>query len=232
MSSVKCDMRHPGSDRLGGYGPEPPVFSGEMRVDGLMAVAKNQVPTMSYFIEKLYTNRLMLRRIQRSDLSLLVQWSRSKDSCGNFLSPECFELHQLQLKLDSGVLWNSDEKFFIIERRDETPLGTIHYWQSPGKSDTATVSVKIADSTQRNKGYGTEAQKFLLMYLFETIGVQHVEMYTDIDNLAQQSCLRKLGFRLVESLAYDDGNVKRTGNLYRLDASHYSKEPIYRFHYE
>ncbi len=187
---------------------------------------------MSYSIEKLYTNRLMLRRVRISDLSLLVEWSQSTDSCGNFLSPECFELQQLQQKLDSGVLWNAVEKFFIIERRDETPLGTIHYWQPPGKYDTATVSVKIADSSQRNKGYGTEAQKFLLMYLFDRIGVQNVEMYTDIDNIAQQSCLKKLGFRLVESLTYDDRYIKRTGNLYRLDASHYSKELIYRFHYE
>lgn len=174
----------------------------------------------------------MLRRIRQSDLPLLVQWSRSQDSCGNYLSLECFELHQLQQKLDAGVLWNNVEKFFIIERRDEMPLGTIHYWQPPGKYDTAAISVKIADSHQRNKGYGTEAQKFLLMYLFDKIGVKRVEMYTDIDNMAQQSCLRKLGFRLVESLTYDDGNVKRTGNLYRLEASHYSQELIYRFHYE
>ncbi len=187
---------------------------------------------MSYLIDKLYTNRLMLRRVRNSDLPLLVQWSQSKESCGKFLSPEGFELHQLQQKLDSGVLWNSVEKFFIIERRDETPLGTIHYWQPSGKCDTVTISIKIADSSQRNKGYGTEAQKFLLMYLFDKVRVRYVEMYTDIDNVAQQSCLRKLGFRLVESLAYDDGNVKRTGNLYRLDATHYCEELIYRFHYE
>jgi RimJ/RimL family protein N-acetyltransferase len=232
MLSVKCDNRYPGPDHLDAQSRDFHRFPVGGRVDGLKAGSHNQVTIMSYFIEKLYTNRLMLRRIQRADLSLLVQWSRSQESCGNFLSPECFELHQLQQKLDSGVLWNPVEKFFIIERRDSTPLGTIHYWQPPGKKDTVQVSVKIADSSERNKGYGTEAQKFLLMYLFDKIGVKYVEMYTDIDNLAQQSCLRKLGFLLVESLTYDDGNIKRTGNLYRLDVSHYSEEPIYRFHYE
>jgi RimJ/RimL family protein N-acetyltransferase len=187
---------------------------------------------MSYVIEKLYTNRLLLRRIRTSDLSLLVQWSQTRDSCGDFLSPEFFELHQLQQRLDSGVFWNNEEKYFIIERRDTIPLGTIHYWQPSGKTDTVTMSVKIADAKERNKGYGTEAQKFVLIYLFDKVGVQRVEMYTDIDNIAQQRCLKKLGFRLVESLTYDDRQVKRTGNLYRLDASHYSEELIYRFHYE
>lgn len=187
---------------------------------------------MSHFIETLFTNRLMLRKIQYSDLSLLVQWSNSKDSCGDYLSPESFELYQLQQRLDAGVLWNDDEKIFIIERRDATPLGTIHYWQPSGRTDTVMVSVKIANSGERNKGYGTEAQKFLLIYLFERVGIQNVEMYTDVDNKAQQRCLRKLGFRLMESLTYDDLQVKRTGNLYRLDASRYSEELIYRFHYE
>jgi RimJ/RimL family protein N-acetyltransferase len=187
---------------------------------------------MSYSIEKLYTNRLMLRRVEHADLPLLVQWSRSQDSCGDYLSPENFDLRQLQQKLESGVLWNEGEKFFIIERRDASPLGTIHYWQPPGRYDTAAVSVKIADASQRNKGYGTEAQKFLLMYLFDKVGVKLVEMYTDIDNVAQQNCLKKLGFNLIESLNYDDRQIKRTGNLYRLDASRYSQELIYHFHYE
>jgi|GEM_PF-604109 len=229
---MKCDNRYLDSEHMDVQRRDYHRYPVGVCVDGLMAGFKNQVTTMSTFIEKLYTNRLMLRRIQQADLALLVQWSTSQESCGNFLSPECFELHQLQQKLDSGVMWNPVEKFFIIERRDNTPLGTIHYWQPPGKKDTVQVAVKIADSSERNKGYGTEAQKFLLMYLFDKIGVQYVEMYTDIDNVAQQSCLRKLGFRLVESLTYDDGNIKRTGNLYRLDLSRYSEEPIYRFHYE
>jgi RimJ/RimL family protein N-acetyltransferase len=187
---------------------------------------------MCYSIDKLYTNRLLLRRICKSDLVLLVQWSRSKDSYGDYLSPEFFELHQLQQKLESGVFWNNDEKVFLIEKRDAIPLGTIHYWQPSGKTNTATISVKIAHSGERNKGYGTEAQKFLLIYLFEKVGVQRVEMYTDIDNFAQQRCLKKLGFHLVESLTYDDLHIKRIGNLYRLDISNYSEELIYRFHYE
>jgi RimJ/RimL family protein N-acetyltransferase len=118
---------------------------------------------MSQFIEKLYTNRLLLRKVRQSDLDLLTKWSQSKDCCGDFLSPEYFELHQLQQKLDSGVFWNQDEKVFLIERRDAIPLGTIHYWRPSGKVDTTTVSVKIADARERNKGYGTEAQKFLIM---------------------------------------------------------------------
>lgn len=94
------------------------------------------------------------------------------------------------------------------------------------------MALKVADITERNKGYGTEAQKFLMIYLFDRIGIKKVEMYTDINNLPQQRCLKKLGFDLVESLNYDDQKLLRTGNLYRLGQDKYHSEPIYRYHYE
>ncbi len=182
--------------------------------------------------EKLYSNRLLLRRVRKEDLCLLVEWSQSRVSCGEFLSPEYYDRYQVQQKLDGGVYWNRNEKLFFIEKRDGLPLGTIHYWQAAGKIDSVVVAVKIADPQERRKGYGTEAQKSLIIYLFERMKAQSVEMYIDVDNVAQQRCLGRLGFQFIESLTYDDKDVKRLGNLYQLDAFRYHQEPIYRYHYE
>lgn len=188
---------------------------------------------MTFSIEKLFTRRLILRRVEKDDVDLLVDWSQSAASCGEYLSPEHYNRDQLQQQLDSGVFWNDAEKLFIIEKKeDNRPIGTIHFWQPTGKPDTRVVALKVADITERNKGYGTEAQKFLMIYLFDRIGIKKVEMYTDINNLPQQRCLKKLGFDLVESLNYDDQKLLRTGNLYRLGQDKYHSEPIYRYHYE
>jgi RimJ/RimL family protein N-acetyltransferase len=184
------------------------------------------------FNEKVYTNRLLLRRITPEDLETLWRWSRSADAYGDFLSPEHLNREELTQRCLSGMLWSDREKLFIIEKRDDTALGTIHYWLSSGKPDTVTVAVKIAEPGERNKGYGTEAQKFLLIYLFDKMKILHVEMYTDLDNLAQQRCLKKLGFSLIETLTYDDSGIRRTGNLYRISRTEYLEEPIYRYHYE
>lgn len=187
---------------------------------------------MSIFNDKLFSNRLLLRKVVQEDLPLLVHWSHLDDSYGKYLTPEYFDLLQMQQKLEAGVYWNEGEKLFLIELRDGTSIGTIHYWCPVGKMGTVTISVKIVNPELRNMGYGTEAQKVLLMYLFDKMGVQQVEMYTDVDNIAQQRCLKKLGFQLVESLTYDDQNIKRTGSLYCLDSETYSKQPIYLYHYE
>lgn len=45
----------------------------------------------------------------------------------------------------------------------------------------------------RGKGYGTEAQKALVAYLFQTTTVYRVEASTDVENLAEVRSLEKAG---------------------------------------
>jgi len=186
---------------------------------------------MSLFGDKLFTPRLCLRRMYETDLPQLVDWSRSAEAYGRYLSPENLQMDQVRQQLQSGVFWNGQEKAFLILRREEEKLlGTIHYWQPVGREKTAAVALKIALPTERGKGYGTEAQKYLISYLFDRCGMEQVEMYTDIDNTVQQRCLGKLGFELVDSLSYTDQQVRRVGHLYRLTGTGYAAQPIYQYH--
>ena len=45
----------------------------------------------------------------------------------------------------------------------------------------------------RGKGYGTEAQRQLIAYLFDNTTVNRVEASTDVENLAEQRSLEKAG---------------------------------------
>jgi RimJ/RimL family protein N-acetyltransferase len=47
--------------------------------------------------------------------------------------------------------------------------------------------------TARGKGYGTEAQRQLVAYLFDYTTVNRVEASTDVENLAEQRSLEKAG---------------------------------------
>jgi len=184
------------------------------------------------FGETLYTRRLLLRRVQADDLPRLVSWSRSPEACGDFLSLENYNEEQMRQQLAAGVYWSERERLYLIALRDTTPIGVIHYWRSPGQEGEVVMALKIAVTGQRNKGYGTEAQKYLIMYLFERHGVNSVAMYTDVNNQAEQRCLQKLGFELVESLTYEDQHVRRTGHLYRLGKDTFARQPIYQYHFE
>jgi RimJ/RimL family protein N-acetyltransferase len=183
--------------------------------------------------DRLYTPRLHLRRIQAVDLPLVCRWSRDAVACGVYLTPEEYSQAQLAEQLRNGALWRNQERLFLIDRRaDRHPLGTIHYWKRQDLRDTAVMAVKIALPDQRSQGYGTEAQKYLLIHLFKQVGVGAVEMYTDVDNHPQQRCLNKLGFQVERSLTYVDLSIERTGHLFRLTADGFARHPVFHYHYD
>jgi RimJ/RimL family protein N-acetyltransferase len=187
---------------------------------------------MTMFGDKIFTPRLTLRKITTDDLPLLVSWSNSDSAHGQFLTPDKLSMESGQEKIASGVFWNDKNKTFFIQRRDTTPMGTITYWLRSEKCECAVIKVKITAPELRGQGYGTEVQKYLIIHLFDRLRLDEVEMYTDINNKAQQRCLGKLGFELIESLAYDDHQVRRLGHLYRLPKQRYETFPLYRYHYE
>jgi RimJ/RimL family protein N-acetyltransferase len=176
---------------------------------------------------------LHLRRIQEADLPLICHWSHDAAACGGYLTPEQYTLAQLQGQLQSGALWRDRERLLFVEKRtDGQPLGTLHYWMRRDRRDIAVMAVKIADPAQRRQGYGTEAQKYLIIHLFKQVGIRLVEMYTDVDNLPQQRCLGKLGFSMECSLNYADRSVERTGHRFQLSADAFARHPVYHYHYD
>ena len=188
---------------------------------------------MSLYGDRLFTRRLILRKIQESDIPLIVAWSQSEKACGPYLTPSKHDVDQMRQQIHSGVFWSDMEKMFLVElKEDGHPVGTAHYWRSSGRQNTIAMALKVAIPEERGKGYGTEIQKFLIMYIFDQLPVEAVEMHTDVNNIIQQRCLQKLGFELIESLVYDDQQKKRTGHLFRLTAERYHLHPIYQFHYE
>ena len=188
---------------------------------------------MSLYNDKLFTRRLTLSKIEPNDIATIIAWSKSSEACGSYLTPENYNQEQMQKQLASGAYWNDDERMFLVTTKDNgKPIGTAHYWRPSKGKKSVTIALKVAVPEERGKGYGTEIQKFLIMYVFDRLSLEYIEMYTDINNIPQQRCLKKLGFDLSESLTYDDLKVKRTGHLYRLTDKQYKNHPIYQFHYE
>lgn len=174
-----------------------------------------------------------MRRIGEADLPLILAWSNSGKACGPYLTPQRLTAAALREQFDGNALWRTNDRTFLIETRQTgLPIGTIHYWLRRNQRAAAVVSVKVAEPDQRGQGFGTEAQKFLIMHLFDQVGVQTVSMYTDINNAAQQRCLKKLGFSIVDAVSYDDCQVVRTGFLFQLAENDYRRAAIYHFHYE
>ena len=66
----------------------------------------------------------------------------------------------------------------------------VHY--GPVTAPTLNFGISLIPDG-RGKGYGTEAQRQLIAYLFESTTVNRVEASTDVENLSEQRSLQKAG---------------------------------------
>jgi RimJ/RimL family protein N-acetyltransferase len=88
-------------------------------------------------------------------------------------------------------------EFFVERRADGKIVGTISYHRTsygPGvKSAAWMIGIDLVPEG-RGQGLGTEAQRLLADWLFETTDANRVEASTDVDNVAEARSLEKAGF--------------------------------------
>lgn len=100
--------------------------------------------------------------------------------------------------LARGPLRNDHNGLLLIERiADGAVIGTIgwhrvRYGPNP-ESDAWMFGIDVA-AEARGQGYGTEAQRLIARYLFDTTPAHRVEASTDVDNIAEQRALEKAGY--------------------------------------
>lgn len=74
---------------------------------------------------------------------------------------------------------------------------------------SARFSIGVFDSSQWNKGIGTEATSLVVAYAFEALKMHRIELYVLEFNKRALSCYKKCGFR-IEGKARDSVLVGQT----------------------
>ncbi len=185
---------------------------------------------MSYLPEKLFTTHLILRKNNKLDIPFLHYCTSVAEANGSYLTVENVSFDTIRARDENDYYWNDNSKTCIIEtKQTNKSIGVIHYWKDPTTPSCALVTLKIALDEYRNRGYGTEAQVVFVKSLFDYCHFDQVAMFTDIENIAQQKCLSKLGFNFVDSASYNDFNIERTGKYYRVSFKEYQHLEIYKY---
>jgi len=92
---------------------------------------------------------------------------------------------------------------FVIEKKDETKIGFIaHYLVLPNR--LMEIGYDIIPS-ERGKGYGTEATRIIVDYLFLTKDVVRIQAVTNVGNKPSQRVLEKAGFT-------KEGTLRKVGH--------------------
>lgn len=141
--------------------------------------------------------RVRLRDVTLEDADMLDSWNNEMEVGGfNDFGPRDPTPRE---PLAAGPLRNERNGTLIIETiEDGTPIGTVGwrrvvvYGPSP-TSDAFQIGIELIPA-ERGKGYGTEAQRLLADWLFESTEINRVEASTDADNIAEQRSLEKAGY--------------------------------------
>ena len=134
-----------------------------------------------------------LRIMEKDDLPLFAEWINKPEVSGEY-NP----LHQMSKTEAEKMLDNpSDIKPFIVERKDGSKIGFIVHFHVLHLG-TGTKQLEIGYSlvpSERGKGYGTEALKIMVDYLFLSKDAMRIQVQTDLRNVASQKIIEKVGFK-------------------------------------
>jgi RimJ/RimL family protein N-acetyltransferase len=130
-----------------------------------------------------------LRVMEKEDFPLLLEWFNNPQFEGEFepLDPQRSkkEFEDRYEKL------GPDEKFFLIEKKDGSKIGSIGHYS---RGNMLEIGYSVIPN-ERGKGYCSEAVQIMVDYLFLSRNIVRVQAHTNVGNRASQRVLEKSGFK-------------------------------------
>ena len=130
-----------------------------------------------------------LKIVEKEDLSSVAEWFNDPDFSGRFDPLDAQQSRtEIEKKYENlGV----EEKWFVIEKKDGNKIGFIGNFLV-GRLHEVGYALT---SSERNKGYGTEALKIIVDYLFLSKDIVRIQAGTNVENKSSQRVLEKTGFK-------------------------------------
>jgi len=136
-----------------------------------------------------------LREPNEGDVPLLDAWNASLAFRGEFND---FGLPPRSAAEAAEKGFIDDQHGTLIVEADGTPVGTIDWrpamYGPPPESMAYQLGISLAPEA-RGKGYGTQALRQVVEYLFAKTKVNRIEASCDVENTGSQFALSRAGFR-------------------------------------
>jgi RimJ/RimL family protein N-acetyltransferase len=129
-----------------------------------------------------------LRIMEKEDLKLITEWVNNPDFFGEFM--ELMQVSRAEEEKFHDTL-SPETKFFFIEKKDGSKVGTIWHYQERNLPEIGYALVP----SERGKGYCSEAVMVMVDYLFLSKDIARIQAHTDVRNGASQKVLEKAGFK-------------------------------------
>jgi [ribosomal protein S5]-alanine N-acetyltransferase len=138
---------------------------------------------------------VILRPIQEADLDDLGRSLTDPEAFGEFEWSGFKDPKTMRRRWEEDG-WLGAEHARLAVVSSGSFAGDVAYKdRSPGVSKGAIYEIGIGLLPEhRGHGVGTTAQQLLVRYLFDTTPAHRIEAYTEVENIAEQRALEKVGF--------------------------------------
>ena len=137
--------------------------------------------------------RVLLRAVELHDADILRQMINDEEIERMMWGYSFPVAHHQQIKWIENL---SGEKsvFRAMIDVDGAAIGTIILSDIDMRNGTAEIHIKLAETAQRGKGYGTDAVRALLGYAFNELRLNCIYCRIKEDNIASRKLFQKCGF--------------------------------------
>ena len=137
--------------------------------------------------------KVLLRAIELSDAGILRQMMNDED-VEKMMWGYSFPVSEHQQVKWIENISNEKNIFRAIIDVDGTAIGTIILSDIDMRNGIAEIHIKLANSCERGKGYGTDAVSALVSYAFNVLRLNCVYCRIKEDNIASIKMFKKCGF--------------------------------------
>jgi ribosomal-protein-alanine N-acetyltransferase len=138
--------------------------------------------------------KIRLRPIEQDDIRDIYHMVNDPNIAGEFDAFQLASWGEVEKWFREEVGPNEFTVFIIERNEDKAKLGIVVYYTVHAVMQNLEIGFQLHSESERNKGYGTEAVKLIVEYLFQTRNIQRIQVTTDVENLASQRVLEKNGF--------------------------------------
>lgn len=141
--------------------------------------------------------RVNLRPMKKEDIDLAVKYQSSEEITNNyFMGMNIGPTRDMWEKWYEGMTNDKEGFGFAIENKEGLYIGSCHTMWLNWKNRTTYFAIYIGNPEYMSKGYGTEALKLFLNFLFNELGLRKVKLNVFSFNKRAIRCYEKCGFKL------------------------------------
>ena len=144
----------------------------------------------------LHGERILLRRPEMRDAARVFHWERDDEVWRYDLHrPYSASMAEFVPTFERNYVRGNGRQFwFIIEDEYHVPIGTITYFNIDYRLGQVEIGLGIGDKTRWGKGYGAEAIRTLVRYLFSLPGLLRIYAETAVANKSARKAFKKCNF--------------------------------------